>query len=208
MLFNSITKLNRVSRRPCSHNPWKRSSNGWGEKGRRGERGRKKGREEESAQERLVVIFMFLSLVVQVDLTVVLWMSTSQLVVQKLVGRLVSTLHTTTSWWPYCHGTNQQLLYLSLVGGEKATGGGRVAGSDSWKQYMRRSTWWVCDYFSRQWVSQNVCGARERSCMSCFFSSLFVTHSTINYSKELPLAQGIKFEWCLVVATLQLVSWT
>ncbi|GMN52977.1 hypothetical protein TIFTF001_022117 [Ficus carica] len=26
-------------------------------------------------------------------------------------------------------------------GGEKATGGGREAGSDSWKQYMRRSTW-------------------------------------------------------------------
>lgn len=43
-------------------------------------------------------------------------------------------------------------------GGEKATGGGRESGSDSWKQYMRRST------------------------------------CTINYSKELPLAQGIKFE--------------
>lgn len=43
-------------------------------------------------------------------------------------------------------------------GGEKATGGGREAGSDSWKQYMRRST------------------------------------CTINYSKSLPLAQGIKFE--------------
>lgn len=27
-------------------------------------------------------------------------------------------------------------------GGEKATGGGREAGSDSWKQYMRRSTWY------------------------------------------------------------------
>ncbi|GAQ80312.1 aldehyde dehydrogenase [Klebsormidium nitens] len=43
-------------------------------------------------------------------------------------------------------------------GGEKATGGGREAGSDSWKQYMRRAT------------------------------------CTINYSKDLPLAQGIKFE--------------
>jgi aldehyde dehydrogenase family 7 protein A1 len=43
-------------------------------------------------------------------------------------------------------------------GGEKETGGGREAGSDAWKQYMRRST------------------------------------CTINYSKELPLAQGIKFE--------------
>jgi aldehyde dehydrogenase family 7 protein A1 len=42
-------------------------------------------------------------------------------------------------------------------GGEKQTGGGREMGSDSWKQYMRRST------------------------------------CTINYSKELPLAQGIKF---------------
>ncbi|CAA0814579.1 Aldehyde dehydrogenase family 7 member B4 [Striga hermonthica] len=29
-------------------------------------------------------------------------------------------------------------------GGEKATGGGREAGSDSWKQYMRRSTWRDC----------------------------------------------------------------
>ncbi|XP_072272118.1 alpha-aminoadipic semialdehyde dehydrogenase [Pyxicephalus adspersus] len=43
-------------------------------------------------------------------------------------------------------------------GGEKHTGGGRESGSDSWKQYMRRST------------------------------------CTINYSKELPLAQGIKFQ--------------
>jgi len=43
-------------------------------------------------------------------------------------------------------------------GGEKHTGGGRESGSDSWKQYMRRST------------------------------------CTINYSKELPLAQGIKFD--------------
>ncbi|KAK6637879.1 Alpha-aminoadipic semialdehyde dehydrogenase [Polyplax serrata] len=43
-------------------------------------------------------------------------------------------------------------------GGEKETGGGRESGSDSWKQYMRRST------------------------------------VTINYSKELPLSQGIVFE--------------
>lgn len=42
-------------------------------------------------------------------------------------------------------------------GGEKETGGGREAGSDSWKQYMRRQT------------------------------------NTINYSKELPLAQGVRF---------------
>jgi aldehyde dehydrogenase family 7 protein A1 len=43
-------------------------------------------------------------------------------------------------------------------GGEKHTGGGRESGSDSWKQYMRRST------------------------------------CTINYTKDLPLSQGIKFE--------------
>jgi aldehyde dehydrogenase (NAD+) len=43
-------------------------------------------------------------------------------------------------------------------GGEKETGGGREAGSDSWKAYMRRQT------------------------------------NTINFSHELPLAQGIKFD--------------
>jgi aldehyde dehydrogenase (NAD+) len=42
-------------------------------------------------------------------------------------------------------------------GGEKETGGGREAGSDSWKAYMRRQT------------------------------------NTINWSRELPLAQGIEF---------------
>jgi aldehyde dehydrogenase (NAD+) len=43
-------------------------------------------------------------------------------------------------------------------GGEKYTGGGREAGSDAWKAYMRRQT------------------------------------NTINWSSQLPLAQGIKFE--------------
>jgi aldehyde dehydrogenase (NAD+) len=43
-------------------------------------------------------------------------------------------------------------------GGEKETGGGREAGSDSWKAYMRRQT------------------------------------VTINWSKDLPLAQGIEFK--------------
>jgi aldehyde dehydrogenase (NAD+) len=42
-------------------------------------------------------------------------------------------------------------------GGEKDTGGGREAGSDSWKAYMRRQT------------------------------------TTINWSSQLPLAQGIQF---------------
>ncbi len=43
-------------------------------------------------------------------------------------------------------------------GGEKDTGGGREAGSDSWKAYMRRQT------------------------------------TTINWSAQLPLAQGIRFD--------------
>jgi aldehyde dehydrogenase (NAD+) len=43
-------------------------------------------------------------------------------------------------------------------GGEKDTGGGREAGSDSWKAYMRRQT------------------------------------NTINWSAQLPLAQGIRFD--------------
>lgn len=43
-------------------------------------------------------------------------------------------------------------------GGEKETGGGREAGSDAWKQYMRRQT------------------------------------CTINYTSELPLAQGVEFD--------------
>ncbi|WP_411817241.1 aldehyde dehydrogenase family protein [Hyphococcus sp. DH-69] len=42
-------------------------------------------------------------------------------------------------------------------GGEKNTGGGRAAGSDTWKNFMRRAT------------------------------------NTINYSSELPLAQGVEF---------------
>ena len=43
-------------------------------------------------------------------------------------------------------------------GGEKETGGGREAGSDAWKAYMRRQT------------------------------------NTINWSDDLPLAQGVKFD--------------
>jgi aldehyde dehydrogenase (NAD+) len=43
-------------------------------------------------------------------------------------------------------------------GGEKETGGGREAGSDSWKIYMRRQT------------------------------------CTINWSREISLAQGVKFD--------------
>ena len=42
-------------------------------------------------------------------------------------------------------------------GGEKETGGGREAGSDAWRAYMRRAT------------------------------------NTINYSRDLPLAQGVRF---------------
>lgn len=53
----------------------------------------------------------------------------------------------------YCrpHGSDCGIVNVNIptngaeiggaFGGEKATGGGREAGSDSWKQYMRRSTW-------------------------------------------------------------------
>lgn len=53
-------------------------------------------------------------------------------------------------------GTSGAEIGLAF-GGEKDTGGGREAGSDAWKAYMRRQT------------------------------------CTINWSSELPLAQGIKF---------------
>lgn len=54
---------------------------------------------------------------------------------------------------------SKKMRFTSFVlGGEKDTGGGRESGSDSWKQYVRRST------------------------------------CTINYSNDIPLAQGIKFE--------------
>jgi len=70
--------------------------------------------------------------------------------------------------WIGPHGSDCGIVNINIptsgaeiggaFGGEKETGGGRESGSDSWKQYMRRST------------------------------------CTINYGKELPLAQGIKFE--------------
>lgn len=55
--------------------------------------------------------------------------------------------------WVLCrpHGSDCGIVNVNIptngaeiggaFGGEKATGGGREAGSDSWKQYMRRSTW-------------------------------------------------------------------
>jgi len=70
--------------------------------------------------------------------------------------------------WTGPHGSDCGIVNVNIgpsgaeiggaFGGEKETGGGRESGSDSWKQYMRRST------------------------------------CTVNYSKDLPLAQGIKFE--------------
>jgi len=70
--------------------------------------------------------------------------------------------------WMGPHGSDCGIVNVNIgtsgaeiggaFGGEKQTGIGRESGSDSWKQYMRRST------------------------------------CTINYSTDLPLAQGIKFE--------------
>lgn len=66
-------------------------------------------------------------------------------------------------------------------GGEKHTGGGRESGSDSWKAYMRRSTWLFYIRLFSQYLNQ-------------YSNFCFHFFSTINYSKQLPLAQGIKFE--------------
>ena len=40
------------------------------------------------------------------------------------------------------NNTHDKLPFF-FIGGEKHTGGGRESGSDAWKQYMRRSTWYV-----------------------------------------------------------------
>ena len=55
-------------------------------------------------------------------------------------------------------GAQGEIEIGGAFGGEKETGGGREAGSDAWKAYMRRAT------------------------------------NTINFSSELPLAQGVSFE--------------
>lgn len=57
-----------------------------------------------------------------------------------------------------CNIGNSGAEIGGAFGGNKETGWGREAGSDSWKQYMRRST------------------------------------CTANFSKDLPLAQGVKFD--------------
>ena len=40
----------------------------------------------------------------------------------------------------YCQGLDRGRRDVTPFGGEKATGGGRQAGSDAWKAYMRRQT--------------------------------------------------------------------
>ena len=69
------------------------------------------------------------------------------------------------------------------VGGNKETGWGREAGGDSWKQYMRRSAWYVLTVQERE-------RERERGSVS---HSHDMWNSTINYTDNLPLAQGINF---------------
>lgn len=70
-------------------------------------------------------------------------------------------------------------------GGNKETGGGRESGSDSWKQYMRRSTWYC--HLLPLWVSVDRVHHHSPN-------HNHHHNSTINYGKELPLAQGIKFD--------------
>lgn len=86
---------------------------------------------------------------------------------QGLTSALFSKNHESIFKWIGPGGSDCGIINVNIptsgaeiggaFGGEKETGGGREAGSDSWKQYMRRST------------------------------------VTINYSRELPLAQGIDF---------------
>jgi len=86
---------------------------------------------------------------------------------QGLSSSIFTTNQAAVFQWTGPHGSDCGIVNVNIgtsgaeiggaFGGEKETGGGREAGSDSWKQYMRRVT------------------------------------CTINYSKELPLAQGIDF---------------
>lgn len=86
---------------------------------------------------------------------------------QGLSSSLFSTNQASLFHWTGPFGADTGIVNVNIgtsgaeiglaFGGEKETGGGREAGSDSWKQYCRRAT------------------------------------CTINYSKELPLAQGINF---------------
>jgi len=87
---------------------------------------------------------------------------------QGLSSSLFSRSHEKIFSWIHSSGSDCGIVNVNIgtsgaeiggaFGGEKETGGGRESGSDSWKQYMRRST------------------------------------CTINFSKELPLAQGINFQ--------------
>lgn len=86
---------------------------------------------------------------------------------QGLSSSLFTSNHSNLFKWIGPNGSDCGIVNVNIptngaeiggaFGGEKETGGGRESGSDSWKQYMRRST------------------------------------CTINYSKDLPLAQGINF---------------
>ena len=77
------------------------------------------------------------------------------------------------------------------AGGEKDTGGGRESGSDSWKQYMRRSTWYVQ---SRRSYCGACVGVRDhRVFLFVVVCCCVVVPSTVNFSSSLPLAQGITF---------------
>jgi len=87
---------------------------------------------------------------------------------QGLASSLFTTNQAAVFQWTGASGSDCGIVNVNIgpsgaeiggaFGGEKETGGGRESGSDSWKQYMRRST------------------------------------CTINYSKNLPLAQGVSFD--------------
>ena len=82
------------------------------------------------------------------------------------------------------------------AGGEKDTGGGREAGSDAWKQYMRRATWYGGARDAPRFFAPPLMALFSRfSRFSLFslFSRFSRAYSTVNYGRDLPLAQGIIF---------------
>jgi aldehyde dehydrogenase (NAD+) len=94
--------------------------------------------------------------------------ATHNAVPQGLASSIFTTDLREAEWFTSAIGSDCGIVNVNIgpsgaeiggaFGGEKETGGGREAGSDSWKAYMRRMT------------------------------------TTINYSGDLPLAQGIRFE--------------
>jgi len=115
-------------------------------------------------QEELFVPILYVSRVANLDEAIAM----NNSVPQGLASSLFTKNQAAIFKWTGALGSDCGIVNVNIgpsgaeiggaFGGEKDTGGGRESGSDSWKQYMRRST------------------------------------CTINYSNNLPLAQGVKFD--------------